>query len=166
MICHNYRGTEFQAAVLHGQLAGLRALTERRNCNADFLTRELARIPGVKVQARGRRATRHRQSYYCFMTILDFHHWAGATKSQVIRALQAEGLPADGSYGTVWRHPLWNVPKSRYRIHSGQVSDDVGTARCVGFHHWYLDLPQRDLGKFAAAFAKVQRHAHELAKMV
>src|SRR5947208_13486141 len=95
--CHNYRGTEFQAAVLHGQLAGLRAMTIRRNRNADFLTRELEKIPGVKVQARGRKATRGRQSYYSYITILDLTQWGGATNRQVIRALKAEGLPADGS---------------------------------------------------------------------
>jgi len=165
LLCHNYRATEFQAVVLHGQLAGLRAMTIRRNRNADFLTRELEKIPGVKIQARGRKATRGRQSYYAFMAILDLAQWGGATNRQVCSALNAEGLPVGPTYGSVYRHSLWNAPKSKYRIHSVKVSDEIGTARCVGFLHWYLDLPQRDLEKFVAAYAKVQRNAALLQRL-
>ena len=174
LLCHNYRGTEFQAAVLHGQLAGLRAMTIRRNRNADFLTRELEQIPGVKIQARGRRATPGRQSYYGFVSILDLAQWGGATNTQVMRALGAEGVPAGGTYGSVYRHPLWNAPQSAYRIHGGyrdkrgpgcQVSEEIGTARPVSFSHVYLDLPQAVLAKFVAAFAKVQQNANQLAKL-
>jgi L-glutamine:2-deoxy-scyllo-inosose/3-amino-2,3-dideoxy-scyllo-inosose aminotransferase len=165
LLCHNYRGTEFHAAVLHGQLAGLRALTIRRNRAADFLTRELEKIPGVTIQARGRKATRGRQSYYSFITVLDLAQWGGVTNGTVIRALNAEGVPVISTYGSVYRHPLWNAPKSKYRIHSGQISDEVGTARCVGLLHWYLDLPQHDLEKIVAAYAKVQRHAGLLRRL-
>lgn len=165
LTCHNYRGTEFQAAVLHGQLAGLPALTERRNRHADFLTRELEKIPGVKIQARGRRATPGRQSYYGFMTMLDLQQWGAASNGQVLRALRAEGVPVNGTYGPVYRHSLWNAPASAYRIHSGKVSEDHGTVRAVGFLHFYLDQPQSVLEKFVAAFAKVQRHADQLTQL-
>ena len=174
LTCHNYRGTEFQAVVLHGQLAGVPALTERRNRNADFLTNELEKIPGVTVQARGRKATPGRQSYYAFMAILNRLEWGSATNQQVLRALQAEGVPACSTYGSVYRHPLWNVPPAKYRIHGGywdqrgsgcRVSEEVGSASVVGFLHPYLDLPRRELGKFCAAFAKVQRHANQLSQL-
>ena len=174
LLCHNYRGTEFQAAVLHGQLAGLQTLTERRNRNADFLTCELEKIPGVKIQARGRRATPGRQSYYGFMAILDRAQWSGATQQQILRALHAEGVPACTTYGSVYRHPLWNAPTSTYRIHGGyrdkrgrscRVSEEIGSASVVGFLHVYLDRSHRDLGKIVAAFAKVQRHARQVAQL-
>lgn len=171
LTCHNYRGNEFQAAVLCGQLGGLKALTVRRNHNADFLTRELEKIPGVKVQARGRKATRGRQSYYAFMAGLDLAQWSGATIGQVIRALGREGVPVGGTYGSVYRHILWNVPTSAYRIHGGyrdkrgpgcKVSEEVGSAQTLGFVHCHLDHIRPVLQKFVEAFAKVQRHAGEL----
>lgn len=159
LTCRNYRGTEFQAAVLHGQLAGLPALTRQRNRNADVLTRELEKVPGVRIQARGRKATRGRQCYYLFMPLLDLSQWRGAKHEKILKALQAEGVPVYGGYGSVYKHMLWNAPKSAYRVHSGKVSD---TSWCAGLHHWYLDLPQRELGKIVEAFAKVQRHAEKL----
>jgi L-glutamine:2-deoxy-scyllo-inosose/3-amino-2,3-dideoxy-scyllo-inosose aminotransferase len=174
LTCHNYRGTEFPAAILCGQLPNLKSLTVQRNRNADFLTSELEKLPGLRVQARGRKATEDRQSYYAFMTLLDLTHWGNATYKQVIKALQKEGIPASGSYGTVYRHLLWNASKSEYRIHGSyrdkrgpacKVSEEVGTDRCVGFPHYYLDLSRTDLQKFVDAFAKVQRNAGQLKKI-
>jgi L-glutamine:2-deoxy-scyllo-inosose/3-amino-2,3-dideoxy-scyllo-inosose aminotransferase len=172
--CHNYRGTELPAAILHGQLGDLVARTRQRNRNADFLTRELEKIPGVKVQARGRRCTTGRQSYYAFMTILELEAWNGATIEQIIRALGRENVPAWRSYNSVYRHSLWNEPPQTYRIHGGyrdkhgpgcKVSEEIGWGRVVGCAHSYLDLPRRDLAKIVEAFAKVQRHSHRLRKL-
>lgn len=171
LTCHNYRGTEFQAAVICGQIANLKKLTEQRNRNADFLTRALEEIPGVKVQARGRKATEGRQSYYAFLTKLDLTKWGGASAAQVAAALSQEGVPAGKTYGSVHRHILWNVPAPRYRIHGGyrdkrgaccKISEEVGSARVVGLPHEHLDHPQPVLEKFVEAFAKVQRCADTL----
>jgi dTDP-4-amino-4,6-dideoxygalactose transaminase len=174
LICHNYRGTEFPAAILCGQISGLKALTIQRNRNADILTRGLASIPGIRVQARGRKATHGRQCYYGFMTIVDLKQWAGVTNAKICKALHAEGVPAMGSYGSVYRHLLWNLPKSSYRIHGGyhdkrgpgcKVSEEIGSASTVGFLHFYLDQSKSDLGKVVEAFAKVYRNADALKKL-
>lgn len=174
LVCHNYRATEFQAVVLHKQLENLPSLTENRNRKAAFLTNLLEQIPGVKVQARGRRAIPGRQSYYQFMTMIDTAQWKNATKAQILTALQAEFVPAGTSYGTVYRHLLWNMPASAYRIHgeyhdklgkSCKVSEEIGTAQAVGLMHYYLDLPERDLELIAEAFAKVQHNAEELIRL-
>ena len=87
--------------------------------------------------------------------------------------LQAEGLEVWPSYGSVYRHILWNVPPAKYRIHGGyrdrrgpgcRVSEEVGSARALGFPHYYLDLPESDLQKLVETFAKVQRHSAALGK--
>lgn len=125
LICHNYRGIELPAAILHGQLAGLKAMTRQRNRAADWLTVELEKIPGVTIQARGRRAGPGRQSYYAFMTILDPAHWGGASLRQILHAFTQEHAPMCGSYGSVHRHLLWSVPPTQYRIH-GRYRDRRG----------------------------------------
>lgn len=172
LLCRNYRGTEFQAALLQGQLGGLEALTKQRNRRADYFTRVLEQVPGVKIQARGRRATPGRQSYYSLIPILDPALWGGATMGQVATALWKEGVPVWRTYGSVYHHILWSVPPAKYRIHGDyrnkqgrgcQVSEEVGWARTLSFPHQALDLPERDLQKYAEAFAKVQRNAELLA---
>jgi len=172
--CHNYRGTELPAAILHGQLKYLAAMTRRRNRNADFLTRELEKIPGVRIQSRGRRCTPGRQSYYCFMAILDLKQWGGATMEQVHRALQKENVPAGRAYNSVYRHSLWNEKPGSYRIHGGyrdkrgpgcKHAEEIGWARVIGLMHKYLDLPRRDLARVVEAFAKVQRNASLLRRI-
>ncbi|MBO5722343.1 MAG: DegT/DnrJ/EryC1/StrS family aminotransferase, partial [Lentisphaeria bacterium] len=61
-LCHNYRVTEFQAAILLSQLAHLKEDNELRAKNAAYLRKRLDAIPGLKVQAAGRRTTM--QAYY------------------------------------------------------------------------------------------------------
>ncbi len=174
LLCRNYRGTEFSALVIARQLEGLAALTRRRNAAADFFIRELERIPGVKIQARGRRATRGRQSYYAFVVILDLREWAGADLGRVLRALRMENVPIGRTYNSVYRHLLWNRPPSAYRIHGGyrdakgpgcKVSEEVGWARSLCFPHGILDLPHSDLTRLAEALAKVQRRADRLSAL-
>jgi len=174
LVCHNYRATEFQGAVLYNQLCRLPTLTEARNRNADFLTNLLEQIPGVRVQARGLKATPGRQSYYNFMVLIDSEFWMGATRDQILPALAREGVPVNPTYGTVHRHVLWNLPASEYRIHgeyrdklgqSCKISEEIGTARAIGFLHFYLDLPLPDLARIAEAFVKVHRNAPDLGKV-
>lgn len=174
LMCRNYRGTEFPSLFIARQLQGLAALTQRRNQAADFLTRELEKIPGVKVQARGRRATKGRQSYYAFMATLDLREWAGADLGQITRALAAENAPTWRTYNSVYRHLLWNAPGNLWRIHGGhrdargpgcKVSEEVGWARTMGFAHYVLDLPRAELARLVEAWSKVQRHAGQLRRL-
>lgn len=174
LICHNYRATEFQGVVLYQQLVNLVALIEKRNRNADFLTENLERIPGLKVQKRGRLATPGRQSYYSYIVLFDPEHWGQATRDQIVTALNKEGIFCGKTYGTVYRHLLWNSPQDSYRIHgdyqdqfgpSCQFSEEIGTARAISLFHCTLDLPQNELLKWVEVFAKVQKNAGLLAKL-
>ncbi|NJO83843.1 MAG: hypothetical protein HC828_14300 [Blastochloris sp.] len=55
LVCHNFRGTDFQAVILRHQLEQLPQRIDRYNRHADHITQMLAGIDGVRVQARGRR---------------------------------------------------------------------------------------------------------------
>lgn len=172
--CHNYRGTEFPAAILIGQVNKLASMTKLRNRNADFLTRELEKIPGLKVQARGRRHTPGRQNYYAFMTVLDLSQWENVDMQKIAIALNKENMLASRSYNSVYRHLLWNEPPKNYRIHGGyrdaqgpgcKVSEEVGWKRVIGMPHYCLDLPRTDLQRIIDAFVKVHQYAGELKKL-
>lgn len=172
LICHNYRATEFQAMILRQQLKHLNTLARRRDDNAMMLTEGLERIPGVRAQARGTKAGP--QSYYCYMVTLDLEAWSNATCAQIRAALKKEGIPVAPTYGSVYRHPLWNLPASRYRIHGDRrdalgpvcpVAESIGTQRTLGVPHQVLDWSEENRMKLIAAFQKVHRHADRIAQI-
>ena len=91
-LCRNYRVTDFQAEILLSQLAHLTEDNRLRAKNADYLRRELEAVPGLRVQAPGRKATL--QSYYCFAIMVDHRHLKdGVRLDDVVEALVAEGCP-------------------------------------------------------------------------
>jgi L-glutamine:2-deoxy-scyllo-inosose/3-amino-2,3-dideoxy-scyllo-inosose aminotransferase len=138
LLCHNYRGLEFPAAILTGALKHLRAQTTLRDSNARYFTDLIRDVPGIAVQARGRKADV--QGYYGFVLLLQPSKLkSGVTIKEVHAALKAEGLDCGiGGYGPVYKHMLWNVPRTGYRIHSTAVVEDTSSNRMLGFSHAVL----------------------------
>jgi perosamine synthetase len=85
-----YRMNEFQAAVLLGQLAGVKERFARRNENAAHLTSRLKGCPGVVPQklypgtASG--------SFYLYSMSYRKEHFNQVDRSRFLKALQAEGV--------------------------------------------------------------------------
>ncbi len=167
-LCRNYRATEFQAAILLGQLRTLGRLTRKRSAGADFLHRALAEIPGIRTQAPGRRAAP--QSYYMFVITFDGEEFEGIPRDVFLRALAAEGLRAKGLYGSVPRHPLWNVEPKDFRVQA-TGADQFGPccaravetcARSVAIPHVWLLENESVLERIAAAVKRIRDHAGEL----
>ena len=138
LVCHNYRGLEFTAAILTDALKHLRAQTARRDSNAQYFTEQIQNVPGIKVQARGRKADV--QGYYNFVTLLQPSMLkSGVTIKEVQAALNAEGMGwGQGGYGPVYKHMLWSVPKTGYRIHSNAVVEDTSSNRILNLGHTWL----------------------------
>jgi len=155
MICHNYRVTDFQALILLSQLEHLKADTELRAANAEYLRKRLNAIPGIRVQAAGKRATL--QSYYMFVTMVDHTHLKeGRTRQDVIAALQAEGVGVGSGWaGPMYRQPLWTVPEDQFRIASNEVTERIVYHEMMTSSLAWLMLPQADLDKYCQAFEKV-----------
>ncbi|MCK5845734.1 MAG: DegT/DnrJ/EryC1/StrS family aminotransferase, partial [Victivallales bacterium] len=123
LICHNYRGTEFQGAVLLGNLQYLQDETELRAANAEVLRELLNDVNGVEVQKPGRLADL--QGYYMFTLLLDDSKVGPEGLAGMGEKLAAEGLPIGRTYGPVYDHALWSIPKSLYRKEDCSVCDDV-----------------------------------------
>jgi dTDP-4-amino-4,6-dideoxygalactose transaminase len=92
----NLRMSEFQAAVLIGQMHRMPEQQARRTIAAAYLDAELARIPGVVPVKVPDGVTAH--SWYTY-------HWrwlggtdGGVPKAEFARALGAEGIPVFGGY--------------------------------------------------------------------
>jgi dTDP-4-amino-4,6-dideoxygalactose transaminase len=100
----NLRMTEFQAAVLLGQLTRLEEQTLQREQNAVMLDAALGQIPGLRLQQCDPRVTRRAVHLYMFRFLPDM--WDGVTREQFIAAVTAEGVVMSGGYPV----PLHKMP--------------------------------------------------------
>ncbi|MFC2076004.1 DegT/DnrJ/EryC1/StrS family aminotransferase [candidate division KSB1 bacterium] len=86
----NHRMTEFQAAVLLGQMQRLEEQTALRNHNGAYLDGLLSEIPGIA--AAGRYEGQNRHAYHLYMMNYDAERFNGLPKAKFARALRAEGI--------------------------------------------------------------------------
>jgi dTDP-4-amino-4,6-dideoxygalactose transaminase len=96
----NMRLTEFQAAVLLGQLSRLENQTLKRQASAHLLDQLLGGLKGIRLLAPEPRITR--RSYHMYVFRLDEEE-LGITRDRFIEALNAEGVPASKG----WYRPLY-----------------------------------------------------------
>ncbi len=89
-----YRMNEFEAAVLLGQLPGVKERFARRNENAAYLTSRLKDVPGVSPQKLYKGTTSG--SFYLYPMSYHKEHFNDADRSQFLRAVRAEGISLDG----------------------------------------------------------------------
>ena len=158
LLCHNYRATEFQAIILQSQLDHLKEETALREKGAAYLRQRFESIPGLKVQARGHKATV--QNYYVFaLTVDPAFLKPGITRDHLIAALQAEGVPEvfPGWCAPVYKHKLWNVEASKYRIASCEIAEDIIYNRVILFALMWLMASRADQDKLCTAMEKVMK---------
>ena len=156
LLCHNYRSTEFQAAILLGQLEHLKEDTSLREKNALYFQSLLEKIPGISHQKRGRLATV--QSYYIFVFMIQNGALkAGRTRDDIAKALAAEGAPGVGPiWGrTIFEHPLWNVPKDQYRLENSRVAQNFIDNQELALNASWLMSNTENLELLAEALTKV-----------
>ena len=157
LLCYNYRATEFQAAILLGQLEHLQKDTAHREANAEYLRRRIDSLPGIRMQARGRKATV--QSFYTLVLTLKLEELhSGIDRQKIVEAMSAEGIrPGVGWSGGVpiFKQDLWNISPDKYRIASADVAwENCGKRELVFPLHWLL-ADRAAVGAFADAVEKV-----------
>ncbi len=154
-ICHNYRVTDFQAEILMSQLEHLLEDNRMRARNAEYLRERLNQIPGVRVQAAGRKATL--QSYYTYAIMVDHRHLKpGIDLAKVIAALVAEGCPIGKGWGdTMYKQIRWTLPEDMYRISSNAVAEEIVYKQLMISELQVLMMPQEALDLYVKCFEKV-----------
>ncbi|MCC7191666.1 MAG: DegT/DnrJ/EryC1/StrS family aminotransferase [Phycisphaeraceae bacterium] len=166
LLCHNFRATEFQAAILDGQLEGLAALIDRYNVHATRLEARVAEVAhtGLHVQARGRKASP--QGYYAFTMLADRGE-IGEIPMNVLRdAFAAEGFGFGGTYGTVYTHMLWNLPKTEFRFGGPcPVADGPVTSRALTFAHQWLGADTSTIDRIGDTIVKVASRLDDLRRI-
>lgn len=171
VVCGNYRLGEFQGAILNCQIERLEDQTDTRDRHGRALASRIGKLPGVHPQARSADCTRH--SYHLFMLRLDSAAF-GASRTEVLRALEAEGIPCSAGYG----YSLPDQPLFRNKAFGPYLPDaasalDYASAPCpnsdvicreqaVWLGQNLLLGDASDVDDIAHAFEKVYEHRDAL----
>jgi dTDP-4-amino-4,6-dideoxygalactose transaminase len=169
----NYRMTEFQAALLIGQLQMLPELAAKRARAAARLSNALGGIRGVRALPAQPAITR--DSIYCY--VFQYRpERAGVSRDLFVAALDAEGIPCDGRfYEPVYRSDLFHAtPEDFPQLCAGRErAVDYASVRCpvseraayeesVWLPQFLLISEDQDVDDVAAAIQKVTDHLDEL----
>ena len=168
--------TEFQAAILNGQLTRLEEQAKTRARNAEYLTSMLREIPGI-VPARVYPGCT-RNAWHLYMLRYEAEQFANLPRARFLKALSAEGIPASGGYTPLNKKQyLRNALRSRgyQRIYSKAELDsweernqcpanDRLCREAVWFTQNMLLGSRGDMEQIAQAVRKIHAHAGELAR--
>lgn len=170
LLGYNYRLTEFQAAVLIGQLEKLPAQAARRAARAERLSAGLAAIPGLSLLRKDPRQTA--QAFYHYVFKYDAAAFGGASRDRFVAALEAEGVPCDGLfYEPVYRSTLFEVDPAEFPALGGRVpwertscpvAERAAFDESVWLPHRLLLGSEADIDSVLAAVEKIRANVDEL----
>jgi dTDP-4-amino-4,6-dideoxygalactose transaminase len=171
----NYRMTEFQAAILIGQLEMLPELSDQRARAAARLSKALESIPGVRALPRQEGITR--DAIYCY--VFQYRpEGRPVARDLFVAALEAEGIPCDGRfYEPVYRSDLfYATPENCPQLSVGRdhpvnyssvrcpVSERAAYDESVWLPQFLLLGEDSDTEEIADGVSKVMRNLGDLAK--
>ena len=173
-IGHNYRMTEFQAAILEAQLRRLPKQSKVRLANMEHFEKRIHGTPGLGFLKRDARQTAVAPYQYVFKYSPE--HF-GAPRAAFLGALEMEGIPCDGLfYEPVYKSALFPVDAREYPALSWGRSEPIDlkssfhcpVAERAAYeeavwlpHHIFLGS-RKDTDDIAAAVLKVCENTGEL----
>jgi len=180
VLASNARMTEFQGAILQGQLSRLEGQNDKRTANALVLDRELKQIEGIDPLVR--LASTTRSSNHIYMFRYHAEAFGGVDKAHFTAALQAEGISgAFAGYTTpLYANPMftekefmggsWTVDtwehgrKINYAEFSKScpVSERACASEAIWIPQTMLLAEESDMIDIANAIRKIQRQAEGL----
>ena len=173
----NLRLCEFQGNLLVAQMSRVIEQTNRRTENANYLTKLLSEIPGIKPAKLYDGVTR--SAYHLYMFRYDKAAFAGLDRAKFMGALGKEGVPSSGGYGVMNKDDyvsglaknkhflkVYGEKRMKYWLEQNQncPQNDKVCEQAVWFTQTMLLGPKSDMDQIAEAIRKLQKHAGELAK--
>lgn len=175
MIGHNYRMTDFQAAILEVQLKRLPAQAKIRQANMEYLEKRLRGTPGLAFLKRDPRQTRVAAYQYVFKYLPE--DFDGISRAAFLGALQMEGIPCDGLfYEPVHKSALFPVDPNDFpalswgrektldlkNMYHCPVSERAAYEESVWLPHHIFLGSRKDIDDIAASVLKVCENISEL----
>ncbi|MBM3290762.1 MAG: DegT/DnrJ/EryC1/StrS family aminotransferase, partial [Candidatus Hydrogenedentes bacterium] len=170
----NLRMTEFQGAILLGQLERVEAQSKTRETNAQKLSARLEKIPGISPAKMHEGCTRN--AYHLYMFRYDAEKFGGLPRDTFLRALNAEGVPSSPGYKRLNKEQyiadrvtsrtylnVYGKPRiDDYLAKNECPANDALTEQAVWFTQNMLLGPASDMDDIADAIEKVHANAKEL----
>jgi dTDP-4-amino-4,6-dideoxygalactose transaminase len=165
----NYRMTELQAALLMSRLLDVPEAVKTRHRNGEYLAGKLEKIGGLKTPKRDPRVY---HNYYSLVVRYDSKEFEGVPREKFIEALKAEGVPAEGGYGsTLYKQPAFSPEKLRLAYPNLKIPDystsffphaeEFSAQRFLIAHPWFsTDTEPLDL--IVSCIEKIKSNLDEL----
>ena len=155
LMCHQYRFTEFQAAIIYDQLAHQKEVFAKRKANGTLMAELIRDVPGIEMQ---KSAYADDERGYYFLTLLlkldELHK--GVDRKTIHDALEAEGFPSFYGWGApLYKHPAWNIPQSQYILRDTPHCEELMYKRVLAKMHNVLLADRECIEKTAEAIRKV-----------
>lgn len=165
---HNYRMTEFQAAILLAQLERLEEQTLQRERQTRLLEEGLKQIGGISLLPRDPRITRQASYHYVFK----FHpeEFGSIHRNAFVAALNAEGIHSDGRfYEAVYKSSLFQFAAEKFpswangrREFHCPVAERAGYEESVWLPHQIFLGTDEDVADVLTAIEKIKTNVAEL----
>jgi dTDP-4-amino-4,6-dideoxygalactose transaminase len=165
---HNYRMTEFQAAVLLAQLERLDEQTNLREIRTRQLEEGLRQIAGIELLPRDPRIVRQASYHYVFK--FNSAAFKGIHRNAFVAALNAEGIHSDGRfYEAVYRSSLFQFAAQKFptwaitpHFFECPIAERAGYEESVWLPHQIFLGSPADVDDVLTAIAKICDNAEEL----
>jgi dTDP-4-amino-4,6-dideoxygalactose transaminase len=172
----NYRLSEFQSAVLLGQLERFPVQDRLRQANAARLTRGLDELPGVKHVRQDLPSMKH--GYYYYILRYDPESFGGLNPDRLCEVLNAEGIPfVPGDRIPLYRHPVFelrNIEEYLGPAHAKRYQETIKPSKLecpaaekactctILLRHQVLLGTEQDMDDIVKAFLKIRENIDEL----
>lgn len=172
----NFRMQQFQAVILLEQLEKLVKETAVRQENADYLSANLAQIPGIQP---ARIPEGSRAVWHLYALRYDPEGFKGLSRQKFLRALSAEGIPCGGGYTEQYLDGLLDEAiasrgykrlfgAERLKAYRDSLQELKGNRRVcettVGLFQNLLLGSRKDMDDIVEAVRKIHAHAEAVAK--
>ncbi len=160
----NHRMTDWQAAILLGQLERLDQQIHRREENLSEFTKMLEAIPGLSVTPRQAEATQ--SPWYRLSLRYEMEQASGIPLPDLIKAVRAEGVPVEFSYPPVYQNNLYATDQMSWysgkpRTFRCPVAEELVHEKIVTVPHEIFLGTKQDIQDVASAFEKVMANPGE-----
>jgi perosamine synthetase len=172
----NFRMTQAQAMLLLQQMDKLKTQTAIRRANADYLSANLGKIPGIKPV---RLPENSKPSWHLYAFLYDATQFNGLSRDRFMAALRAEGVTCSSPYHEQYNdglldeainsrgyQRLWNA--ERLKAYRASFADLKGNKQAcetsVAFTQNMLLAERGDMDQILEAIQKIQTNSAALAK--
>ena len=155
LVCHQYRFTEFQAAIIYDQLQHQAEERRKRGELADYMKSLIRKMPYLRVQSSSCADDLRDYYFIAFMINQEYMKPGTRLREDIYIPLAAEGIDVAGWGRTLCDMEAWNIPADMFVKHDTSVCDRVMYQELICTGHRLLMTNRTVLERWVAGVDKV-----------